>query len=282
MDENENAGAGFCVYRGSQEIVRGQVPLGQTAEVYDAEVEAALAGLKAASSHYMGRFATKVTVCLDNQEAAIRLHSGTPTDSSAAAILEFQASKHAWHTRERAPNAAPGTVDIRWCPGHAGIPGNELADQLAKAACQMPTNRQTATIARARRLIEGRYATAASAYWRGNCPDRYARLGLELSTRIPAELSHPRPLLGRLLAARSGHGDFSSYHLRFKHEDAELLCRCGEPKAPEHFAFCDAANPPFGRVVPNDCRGDPVRWALGTTPGAKAFAEWASTSRFFV
>ena len=153
MGENDNTGAGFCVYRGLQEIARGQVPLGQTAEVYDAEVEAALAGLKAASSHYMGRFATKVTVCLDNQEAALRLHPGTPTDSSAAAILEFQASKHAWHTRERAPNAAPGTVDIRWCPGHAGIPGNELADQLAKAACQMPTDRQTATIARARRLL---------------------------------------------------------------------------------------------------------------------------------
>ena len=162
-----------------------------------------------------------------------------------------------------------------------GIPGNELTDQLAKAACQMPTERQTATIARARRLIEKRYDAAARAYWRGNCPERYARLGIELSTCIPPELFLPRPSLGRLLAARSGHGDISAYHLRFKHEDAELLCRYGEPKAPEHFASCDAANPSFGRVVPDDCR-DPVRWALGTAPGAKAFAEWASASRFFV
>ena len=281
MGENENPGAGFCVYRGAQEIARGQVSLGQTAEVYDAEVVAALAGVKAASAHFMARFATTITVCLDNEEAALRLHSGPPTDSSAAAILEFQACKLAWLRRERAPNAAPGSVDIRWCPAHVGIPGNELADQLAKAACQMPTERQTATITRARRLIEERYDAAARAYWRGNRPERYARLGLELSTHIPPEMFLPRPSLGRLLAARSGHGDFSAYYPPFNHEDAELLCRCGEPKAPEHLAFCDAANPPFGRVVPNDCR-DPVRWALGTAPGAKAFVEWASATRFFV
>ena len=107
-------------------------------------------------------------------------------------------------------------------------------------------------------------------------PERYARLGLELSTRPPPELSLPRPSLGRLLAARSGHGDFEAYHVRFHHEDAELLCRCGDAKAPEHFATCVAANPPFGRVVPFG--KDPVEWALGTIPGAKAFSEWAINS----
>ena len=67
--------------------------------------------------------------------------------------------------------------------------------------------------------------------------------------------------------------------MRFHHEDAELLCRCGEVKAPDHFATCVATNPPFGRVVPFG--KDPVEWALGTIPGAKAFSEWAINSRFF-
>ena len=108
LNEDGSAGAGFCVYRGTQEIARGQVPLGHTTEVYDAEIEGALAGLRAAAAHYMARFATKLTICLDNEEAALRLHSGTPTDSSATAILDFKSHKLAWAQRERAPNAAPG------------------------------------------------------------------------------------------------------------------------------------------------------------------------------
>ena len=32
----------------------------------------------------------------------------------------------------------------------------------------------------------------------------------------------PRAFLGRLLAARSGHGDFAEYHERLGHEDATL------------------------------------------------------------
>ena len=138
------------------------------------------------SNRVMARFATTITVCLDNEEVALRLHSGTPTDSSAAAILEFQACKLAWLQRERATNAGPGSVDVRWCPAHVGIPGNELADQLAKGACQLPTERQTATIARARHLIE-RYESAVKAYWRGNCPERYVRLG----RGIPDIYVHP-------------------------------------------------------------------------------------------
>ena len=39
---------------GAQEVARGQVPLGQTAEVCDAEIEAALTGVKAASAHLSG------------------------------------------------------------------------------------------------------------------------------------------------------------------------------------------------------------------------------------
>ena len=92
LSEDGSAGAGFCVYRGTQEIARGQVPLGHTTEVYDAEIEGALAGVRAALAHYMARFATKLTVCLDNEEAALRLHSGTPTDSNRLVAMAWRAN----------------------------------------------------------------------------------------------------------------------------------------------------------------------------------------------
>lgn len=48
----------------------------------------------------------------------------------------------------------------------------------------------------------------------------------------PLELSLPRDSLGRLLAARSGHGDFATCCERFNHSEALLTCSCGQPKPP--------------------------------------------------
>lgn len=56
--------------------------------------------------------------------------------------------------------------------------------------------------------------------------------------RKPPELELPRWLLHRLIAARTGHGDFASYHRRFRHEDAILECVCGQETSPTHFVRC--------------------------------------------
>src|SRR5213075_463559 len=63
------AGAGFYITRGpTTGIERASIGLGCTATVFDAEVVAATAGLTAALGNPMARFATNVTVCLDNEE----------------------------------------------------------------------------------------------------------------------------------------------------------------------------------------------------------------------
>ena len=56
--------------------------------------------------------------------------------------------------------------------------------------------------------------------------------------RKPPELSLPRQLLHKLLAARIGHGDFAAYHRRLKHGDANLECVCGRETTPTHFISC--------------------------------------------
>jgi hypothetical protein len=58
-----------------------------------------------------------------------------------------------------------------------------------------------------------------------------------------------RPMLHRLLAARSGHGDFARYHERFRHYDAVMTCVCRKLRSPSHIFYCNmlccprAANP---------------------------------------
>ena len=124
LNKNRRGGAGYCVYRGSQEILSGQVPLGYTTQIYDAEIIGAVTGLRAACSHYMARYATNVTVCLDNEEAAIRLHTGVATTTSASRILEFQKLRESWAQRTRATAINAGQVQVRWIPSHQGIAGN--------------------------------------------------------------------------------------------------------------------------------------------------------------
>lgn len=61
-DEAGDFGAGYGIYRGPLEIIGQKVPLGQTVEIFDAEVIRALEGLQAACYHLISHYATNVVV----------------------------------------------------------------------------------------------------------------------------------------------------------------------------------------------------------------------------
>ena len=175
-----------------------------------------------------------------------------------------------------------GIVSVRWCPGHQGFRGNEIADKLAGEACQLPAIRHTMSIARAKTTLKTRYKEAFTEYWTQNTPDRYQTLGLSAKAHSPPELKLPRQLLGHLLASRSGHGDFAMYHQRFNHKDASLKCLCGLDKEPEHFYYCRcvARHLRFRASKPSSSR-ETIQWALGTADGAIFFAKWCNRTAFY-
>ena len=70
-----STGGGYVGYQAGHLIFRGCFSLGPNKEVFDAEVEAALAGAKAASAFPPARFASDLWICLDNLEVATRLLS---------------------------------------------------------------------------------------------------------------------------------------------------------------------------------------------------------------
>ncbi|POS83913.1 hypothetical protein EPUL_002613 [Erysiphe pulchra] len=100
IDESGMAGAGYCVYRGSQELLYRRIPLGRNSQVYDAEVLEVVSELRTACFHWMARFARNVFFCLDNDEAAIRLHTDSPTPSRSTRIQEFQSLRRKRPERE--------------------------------------------------------------------------------------------------------------------------------------------------------------------------------------
>ena len=95
------AGSGYVIYRGlTHRVGQGTLPLGESAEVYDAEIAGATEGLDAALHNPMAQLATNITVCLDNQEAALRLLIDTPTQSSSSRIARFRHLATRWIERE--------------------------------------------------------------------------------------------------------------------------------------------------------------------------------------
>lgn len=66
-----------------QELLYGKILHGRNFKVYDAQVLEVVSGLRAACSHWMARFVENLFVCLDNEEAAIRLHTDSSSPSSS-------------------------------------------------------------------------------------------------------------------------------------------------------------------------------------------------------
>lgn len=280
--ENQ-AGAGYSIRRGmNHEIARGTIPLGASAEVYDAEISGATEGLEAALHNPMAFYATNLTICLDNQEAALRLLLLTPTATSSRRIAKFRQLAASWINRTRASCTKAGAVSVRWCPGHSGIPGNEAADALAKSACLMTALPLSPSIARAKREISLLYNASTTAYWDREGPTRYKELGIGPSLGISPELKGlSRRALGALIAARSGHGDFAQYHRRFTHEDALMTCSCGEEKSTDHFFHCSIGRS-RARLSGGPRHSSPgIKWVLSTPKGAHAFGKWVELTKFY-
>jgi ribonuclease HI len=118
------------VWRKAQHWVGIKSHMGYNQEAFDAESAALARALEVAARRQTPP--AKVTIFTDSQAAMARIASEEPGPGQKYAI---EARRWARALREKRPEVE---IEIRWCPSHEGITGNEKADEWAKLAAEEP------------------------------------------------------------------------------------------------------------------------------------------------
>ena len=124
------------------------------------------------------------------------------------------------------------------------IEGNEEADTQAKlGASDDFTGESGPTSAGIRSIGRKLLQLAAHDAWsKAQCrlSAHYRQNGgvFSASSKCPESLKINRTALGKLLALKTTHGDFTWYHKKYKHDDYQPNCSCGRTKTPQHLVHC--------------------------------------------
>jgi len=129
----EDGAAGYAVVWKNGLSWKGiKTHLGYNQEAFDAECAALARALNSASRR--NTVPNRVTIFTDAQAAIQRMASDEPGPGQKYA-LESRKSIAALR------RAVPGIIEVRWCPAHEGVEGNEKADEWAKLAAEEPDAR---------------------------------------------------------------------------------------------------------------------------------------------
>lgn len=151
---SEPAGWALSAWRNGRETEALSGKLGR-AEVFDAEVVALAVALRLAK-------AEREALALSDSQAAI-----------SAAAKGFSPSSQPAVRRAFDGLRQPG-VKLEWYPAHAGVQGNERADQLAKLATASETEpRGLPTYAYAKAAAKRRHEKRVQEWWTASRPRRY-------------------------------------------------------------------------------------------------------------
>ena len=116
-------------------------------------------------------------------------------------------------------------------------------------------------------------------------PLLYLDLGLKPTSKqkkLASQLSMKQEVLGWLIAARSGHGNFAAYHQRFSHEEEEnWRCSCGNYRAQLHPFGCTNVRAHKALLWSEKTKRALSTEILSSLEGAAAFAKWTPEKWLF-
>ncbi len=225
----EFTGAGFCAIKDREEHERKSFNLGSLATVYQCELFAihmasvwAFENLTLPSHLFF----------LSDSQAAIKALNSTQVNSGQ--VLDIITQLNRLGTIHR--------VEVRWVPGHEGIPGNERADELARqGSSQAPIGPEPFLPIPGNKLTKEVHNLMYKTHLRN-----YSKLNYSTKGKIPLThyLQQHRYSLTKLTGAHyrwmtwllTGHSPLAYFQYRANNFDSPDCQHCpGEQETSEHF-----------------------------------------------
>jgi ribonuclease HI len=246
---SQGAGYGYAVYFSPILVTKGHGPAGPRIEVYDAEIMGAVEGLRAALEQPCIGYSTHLVILLDNLAAASLLTGYRPTPHRHGLSESFSQLAAQWMEAPSTLTMPRKPLQVRWIPGHSGIAGNELADKLAKLRSFIYSPNIPPSPAYLQQEAKILLRKDTYTVYDRKAPQAYKTLNIRPHIKESRSREHklPRWVLGRLVAAHTGHGGFTAYHQQFNYTDYLESCSYGKTKTPVHFFCC-----PYTRKCWND------------------------------
>ena len=232
VEGEHRVGYGYAIYQNRKQIASGCGSINDLSHVFDAEAIGAWKGLQKAASMPAGVRTQRLWMCIDSTSVIWGVR-GIPSPSSQWAFLACQGVMETHNVR------------VKWSPGHMGIEGNEAADKLADCGASKELwdsgLASEPTVSGIRSLFRKERNLHRDNWWveaSKKLSWSYQRWDPVYEVKPLPELDMPRRLLHYYLATKTTHGDYEWYHVKYRHADAELRCRCKKLKTPLHFVLC--------------------------------------------
>jgi ribonuclease HI len=130
----ESGAAGYAVAWKTGQTWKGiKTHMGYNQEAFDVECAALARALE--SAWRRNTITERITIFTDAQAAIRRMASDEPGPGQKYAL---EARKYIAALRRKVPGIV---IEVRWCPAHEGVEGNEKADEWAKLAAEEPDAR---------------------------------------------------------------------------------------------------------------------------------------------
>ncbi|RAL60100.1 hypothetical protein DID88_000725 [Monilinia fructigena] len=235
IDRKHCVGYGYAIYRNGTQIASGFKQIRSDSHVFDAEAIGAWRGLEHLITTLKDSPNSRIWMCIDSTSVIWGIRGNAPPTT-----------QWAFHKCHKAMKQLD--IRIKWSPGHMEIEGNEEADRLANAGATGPMDQaidKLPTISGVRTIVRQKRLYAETNWWeemKTSLSAGYKEWSPKYNTKEPKELTLPRAVLHRLLAMKTGHGDYAAYHQRFDHQNNKLECSCGSAKEPYHFFKCTINN----------------------------------------
>lgn len=278
-------GAGTTAFYLGNEVETGQLGLGGHAEVFDGEMAAlALAASKAGDIYNDFPNITHLAFFTDNAASVSAIVDPKPRAAQYFTIKFHQTLRPLLEMNENL------SISVSWCPSHCDIPGNDRADELAKAATSL--ERQV-PFSVSRSNAKRRSKKACLKLWQQEWKSSPKVGRFAIANRIPPSLSPSkhfralkgkREVFGRVVQCRSGHsytGEFRRSFIPLSPDPSSCPCNEEILESRDHILRDCPRYEQHRNILYKASRSLVTSEILGTNEGIEALAEFLVKSGAF-